>query len=409
MALPAGTVSANLLAAQERLVQLQATSRQHRLAAGLPVDQRSAPPTTVSLATAHVAAHLPEHLGWGSTTLTAVARQTRQPNTATTINTDWPLEPALCDPPPNATFPSPSGNDTLKLYPDIAIGLLSQEQTAPGRIWLLLRHLDSKGCGWLDLTNVREQLATKGSAWRVCGWRQLRNLLNQGEGVFWVRANGRLWLRSVVNVAAALQVPRLALPPVALPVAALTLSIGQVRAHLYASFHSSRGAKTGTRPAAPIARATIASLTHVQPRAQRRYEKAVRVRSKRHFAIGGRAHAQAVENAAWQRGSAAFTLTDKKGKQGSSNQRYIAWQLPNSYTGPHKAQPKGQQKRINQALSDLFMQGMTGNGHGRLGKRYYGHGRAAAAAYSRGCHHEIYWYDGRLGAWYCLEPEGRKK
>ncbi len=409
MALPAGTVSANLLAAQERLMQLQATSRQHRLAAGLPVDQHNAAPATASLTTAQVATRLPDHLGWGSAAVTAVARQTRQPNTPTTANVDWPLEPASCEPPPDASSSPPLGNDTLKLYPDIAIGLFSREQTAPGRIWLLLRHLDSKGCGWLDLSSVREQLATKGSAWRVCGWRQLRNLLNQGEGVFWVRANGRLWLRSVANVAAALQVPRLVLPPVALPVTALTLGIGQVRAHLYASFHSSRGTKTGTRPAAPIARATIASLTHVQPRAQRRYEKSVRVRSKRHFAIGDRADAQVMENAAWQRGNALFTLMDKKGKQGSSRQRYVAWQLPNSYTGPHKAQPKGQQKRINQALSDLFMQGMTGNGHGRLEKRYYGHGRAAAAAYSRGRNHEIYWYDGRLGAWYCLAPEGRKK
>jgi hypothetical protein len=286
--------------------------------------------------------------------------------------------------------------------------MFQQELTAPGRIWLLLRYLDGAGRGWLDLEEVRTHLTNKQSPWQVCGWRQLRNLLNEGDGVFWVRGDGRIWLHSTTRVAAALQVNRLALPPVALPVFVLTQTIGQVRAHLYASFHSSRAVKaTATQRPAPIARETIASLTNVIPRTQRRYEKVARVRANRHFAIGGKASETALEEAAWQHGQATFRLNDKKGSQGTKNQSYVAWQLPNSYTGPHPVQPKGQQKRINQALSDLFMQGMTGNGQGRMEKRFYGHGRAAAQAYNRGVTHDIYWYDGRARIWHCLE--GRKK
>ncbi len=209
-------------------------------------------------------------------------------------------------------------------------------------------------------------------------------------------------------MAVALQVNRLALPPVALPVSVLTQTIGQVRAHLYASFHSSRTEKaTHGHPPPPIARETIASLTHVIPRTQRRYEKVARVRARRHFAIGGKASEMAQEEAAWQHGQATFRLNDKNGVQGTKNQSYVAWQLPNSYTGPHRLQPKGQQKRINQALSDLFMQGMTGNGQRPIEKRFYGHGRAAAQAYNRGVDHDIYWYDGRVHIWHCLE--GRKE
>lgn len=316
--------------------------------------------------------------------------------------------------PQSPTPPAPPA--TIKLYPDIAAGLFQRELTAAGRIWLLLRHLDAVGRGWLDLADVRAQLTTKTSPWRVCGWRQLRNLLNEGDEIFWVRNDGRIWLRSTAHVAAALQVNRLSLPPVALPVSILTLRIGQVRAHLYASFHSSRTGKVeaaSSSPSAPIARDTIASLTHVIPRTQRRYEKAARVHAHRNFAIGGKEHEAALEEAAWQHGQATFRLNDKIGRQGTKHQSYVAWQLPNSYTGPHRLQPKGQQKRINRALSDLFMQGMTGNEQRLIEKRFYGHGRAAAQVYNRGVTHDIYWYDGRTGVWHCLEASarisGRKK
>lgn len=416
MALPAEAISADLLAAQNRLAQLQAQSRAERLALGAPVDRnsygRTPAPSPLQLPT-----DLPTHLGWGSVPLTAVARKTTTP-TLSEIE-DRRLE--IGDEAPSPILPAPTPPDeTVKLYPDIAAGLFQRELTAPGRIWLLLRHLDSNGRGWLDVAEVRAQLCGKESPWQVCGWRQLRNLLNEGEGIFWVRPDGRIWLRSITHVAAALQVTRLVLPPVALPVSSLTRNMGQVRAHLYASFHSSRGGKMETgrpeaasgSPSAPIARATIASITHVIPRTQRRYEKAARVHTSHNFAIGGKTNAETAEEATWQHGQATFRLNDKKGLQGINGQSYIAWQLPNSYAGPHRLQPKGQQKRINEALSDLFMQGMTGNGQRLLEKRFYGHGRAAAQAYNRGVTQDIYWTDGRCRPdrtriWYCLES--RKK
>ncbi len=424
MALPAGELSADLLAAQERLAQLQAKSRAERLAQGAPVDRTAhgRPPSSPVPSPLQPPPDLPAHLGWDSAAVTAV---TRKKNEIGRLG-DWGI--VINAQSPNLTVSSPPISQSrgvltanlpisslsIKFYPDIATGMFQRELTAAGRIWLLLRHLDSNGRGWLDMAAVRAQLTGKESPWRVCGWRQLRNLLAEGEGVFWVREdgrqvnNGRIWLRSTKHVALALQVPRLALPPVALPVSVLTLPIGQVRAHLYAAFHSSRAGKTPTgQPAAPIARDTISSLTHVIPRTQRRYEKAARVHTSHNFAIGGKASETALEEAAWQHGQATFRLNDKKGAQGKTNQQYIAWQLPNSYTGPHRLQPKGQQKRINQALSDLFMQGMTGNGQGHKEKRFYGHGRAAAQAYNRGVTQDIYWADGRSGngrarIWHCL-------
>lgn len=399
VALPAGDRSTELLAAQQRLEQLQQQARERRLAAGLPVGQRDygrTPPQSPSLS--HIATQLPPHLGWESAAVTAVVRKGIQKEGIR----DWRLEIEDCQTISNLQSPI-STNETIKLYPDVAIGMLRQKQERAGRVWLLLRHLDNRGQGWLDLETIKTKLTGNGAVWPVCGGRQLRNLLNQGEGVFWVRADGRLWLRSVAKVAAALQVSKLTLKPVAMPVKVLTRTIGEVRAHFYAAFHSSRGMKA----CKPIARETVAELTHVQPRTQRRYEKWARVKQQPHFAVGGRATAETIEATAWQHGRATFQLKDYRGKQGKPGQEYMAWQLPNSYAGPHDSQPRGQQKRINQALSVLFTQGMTGNGHGHTERRFFGHGRLAAQAYNRGVEHDIYWFDGRIGVWHCLESAGK--
>ena len=81
--------------------------------------------------------------------------------------------------------------ETVKVYPDIALGMLRQGETATGRIWLLLRHLDQEGRGWLRIDIIKHHLTHKTSKHRVCGWRQLRKLLNRGEGVFWTRDSAR--------------------------------------------------------------------------------------------------------------------------------------------------------------------------------------------------------------------------
>ncbi len=65
--------------------------------------------------------------------------------------------------------------------------MLRQEQTAAGRLWLLLRHMDVDGRGVLRVVNLRETLTTPKTRHRLCGWRQLRNLLRQGEGLYWQR------------------------------------------------------------------------------------------------------------------------------------------------------------------------------------------------------------------------------
>ena len=368
-------VSEALLQAQERLEQLRLCAQQ----AQRPFPQRAA---------ADLTEHLPDHLGWGTAQLTAVLRQATQSADNSPENDNWietvqPLESAV-ETAVSDSSPSNIKEAIVKLYPSIALGMLQKEATAAGRIWLLLKYLDKNGRGWLDKRESNFRLTDKTSNLRVCGQRQFRNLLQKGEGVFWQVDRQRIWLKSMVKVAEQLDVARLQYKPVGLPVAILTEKIGVVRAHLYASLHSGRSQ-------APISRDKLAELSNVNPRIQRRYEKIAKVKKQTNYALGQQANGNSLQEKAWQQGHAAFTLTDFAGKQGQAGKSYLAWQLPNSYSGPHAQLAKGQQKRINQELTDLFMQGMTGNGRGsRLTRRFFDNGRIAAKAFSK-AQQDLYW------------------
>jgi hypothetical protein len=364
---------------------------------------------------AHPPMALPDHLGWESAAVTAVLRQSSPsgqatPAAARAANHFFSPEEALPHPP---TTPEPTTAVSLRVYPDLALAILRQEQAAPARVWYLLRHLDETGCGWLEETAVRHHLADSQSPLRLCGRRQLRNLLNEGEGLFWERRNGRIWLRSLVKVAVGLEVNRLQGRPVAVPLTHFISGIGAFRAHLYATFHSGRGSQD--QMAGPIARETLANLSHVPPRTQRLYEAKARVKKAFNFALGQPVSTKTAQNTRWQKGHSLFELTDYRGKHGPAGAKYLAWQLPNSYNGPHPQQQNGRQKRLNQSIADLLPIGMTGNDDtpvapARL-RRYCRHGQMAARLYNRSPR-DFYWPTYRptardRGIWYVLNQSNK--
>ncbi|UCG24373.1 MAG: hypothetical protein JSW55_20005 [Chloroflexota bacterium] len=278
--------------------------------------------------------------------------------------------------------------------------MLGQEMAAPGRIWLLLRYLDRYGRGWLYVDQVQQRLCGKESDLRVCGRRQLRNLLRQGQGVFWQRDKERLWLRSAARVATALGVERLRARPVSLPLPVLLGGIGQVRAHLYASFHSGRIANAKEKAGQPINRATLEKITHVPARTQRFYEQRAGVQSQANIAVGERLTQKNLQERAWRHGRATFPFVDSEGKHGPAGGRYVAWRLPNSYRGPHELSPKGRLKKINRQI-DLVNSRAQGNDHGQadawltVDRLFHPSGQEAGRAYNRDRSQDIYYPAGR--------------
>ncbi len=400
-------VSAAMRSAQASLAALREQRRLERQKIGLPIrTDENGRFLSPSPAPPQISPTLPPHLGWHSPAVTAILQpKNRTANSQTRQLADPPTRR-----PANSPARQPANQPTCKLYPDVALGMLRGELATAGRIWLLLRHLDAKGQGWLHDRDARQALTQRRSSLRVCGQRQLRNLLEQGEGIFWQRQNGRIWLRSVAKVAAALGVWRLTGRPVALPITALTQGMGKVRAHLYASFHSGRQKGRAQATANPIARETLQQLTHVHPRTQRRYEKQARVQVRANFAVGQPLNSATAQRTAWRHGTAVFHLTDVEGVQGTPGTTYLAWQLPNRYAGPHLLQPRGRQKRINRELADLFMQGMTGNSKGTgeaiPAKRFYAHGKAAVRAFNRQADQVFYWPAPKQNLWHVIEGIG---
>jgi hypothetical protein len=402
-------ISSSLLEAQERLVELRKIVRsKERATFSLATDHGRSLSTSKDLA--NYPTHLPDHLGWGSETLTRALKATRsserhQPKSKPNdlehpqreLAEELVIHCSLQPPEPIPQHDLPA-ND-IKLYPDIALALLREQLVAPGRLWLLLRYIDQRGRGWLEIAEARRLLTTKKSALRVVGWRQMRKLLTRGEGLFWQRNNQRIWLRSPLKVAASLNIRRFNHQPVGLPKMILLQNIGLVRAHFYASFHSGRAAaKENPGPAAPISRATLQALCQTSRRTLRNYERQAGVHSQRNFAIGKPLTVQEHQNQAWARGRAVLKISDHEGRVGRKGVTYTAWQLPNSYSGPHKKQPKGRQKRMNRKLADLFMKGMTGNGeqvdqpgNGDGQRRFFDNSVAATTTYNRQPMNDLYW------------------
>jgi hypothetical protein len=263
--------------------------------------------------------------------------------------------PSFTDPDAPATFNQKAGLLTqITLYPALALAILRHKLAGAGRLWHLLRALDGNGRGWLSHEEARAAFTQAGSPLRFCGPRQLRNLIGQGDGRFWDDDGERLWLRAPAKVAAGLGVARLDGRAVAAPLSAFTGGIAAVRAHLYASFHSGRDG-------APVARRTIAAKSGVAPRTQRAYDRAAKVGRSANFARGPRLDTEAAEALAWRKGPACFTWMDAEGAQGTKGARYLAWQLPNSYDGPHAPLSRRAGKRIQRRLADLLTQGTAGN------------------------------------------------
>jgi len=391
--------SPELLAAQAKLTQLRA---QRRAAV-----TDSIPQSTPTVYSASPIEQLPAHLGWGSTTLTTVIRRLTPEASSSEAPPCVGQWSGVEAEPRCAVSSVPAA--TISLQPAIGLALLHEEQAAAGRVWLLLRYLDGVGQGWVTIRQAHEWLTVASSPYQICGGRQLRKLLAQGEGLFWRRRNGRIWLHGLAKTAANLKVSRLSGQPVRLPINALLGRVGVVRAHLYASFHSSRNHHTTK----PIARATLQQLSRVSRRSQRNYEQRAGIRRQRNLAVGELNTDQNREQRGQKQGQALFTFNDNKGKQGSPGKQYLAWQLPNSYIGPHQSAPLGRQKRINRELADLFMQGMTGNGEEMVNcaavrrRRFQTNGAQAARQFNQNSQHDLYWptqlgENGRAQLWHLL-------
>ena len=374
---PSVELSPQVLEAQARLLQLRA---QHGIAPRPQVD----PPWEADVAT-------PE-LYWSlRNAQTALQLKRLQDglifrNSRDTVELEVPKsDPQQEEIFPTTTTKNAQASRSVVVHPTLLLAILKQNLEAPGRVWLLLRAIDSQGQGWLKIEDIRCLLTTTDSPWRICGWRRLRQLLKQGQDIFWQRDNqDRLWLRGAHRIAYTLDSGRLQGFPVELPVRALLGGIQDTRAAFYACFHGGRDQK-------PISRQTLNQITGIAERTQRTYDQVARIKRQQNIAIGERFTQEKAQERAWTQGRGVFRFVDAQGLQGRENQEYIAWHLPNSYQANYQSRSRGSRKRLNRKLADLLKKGITGNGENKVKKVFFPTGTLAARACSRDPDSDAYW------------------
>ncbi len=129
----------------------------------------------------------------------------------------------------------------------------------------------------------------------------------------------------------------------------------------------------------------------VPERTQRHYCKIAKVERKSNIAIGKKHTPQNAEETAWQHSRAVFDFIDIQGKQGREGAHYLAWHLPNSYSGPHQQSPKGRMRKINRKLVDLVTKGARGNNSKTVERLYFANGKEAGQSLNRGVEVDAYW------------------
>lgn len=261
---------------------------------------------------------------------------------------------------------------TINIFGHLLDRLQQSGQVGEGRVWLLLRFLDRQnGEGRVSVKLARHMLTSKRGSYRCLSWKRLRQILNQGEGVFWHRdeAGAYIYYHSEVRVAQAVRLTLVRGWAVKIPVRDLCQPIKQVRALFYDAFHSARG--DGFQE--PITRRILQERGNGDARTQREYESLRGVERQAQYASLGKynvlawrqAQAEDGDGSGERIGGPAFIFVDYKGILGENPQRlkrpthqqhwhniYIMRQIGNAYRGTLPTVKRGR-KWTNQKLKHL--------------------------------------------------------
>lgn len=232
----------------------------------------------------------------------------------------------------------------IRVYPTLALEAKKQGHAATCRAWLLMRHADVDGMGWLSMRGVRGLNIG-------IGWRRMRQLLASGAGLFWVLDGDRVWLRSPKRVSIELGIERLFGKSVLIPVEQIQKGIGSYNAAVYAAWHAGRRA-------APVSRRAVQQATDIPERTQRHYDQVADVRRVVNVSIDDVLTTEGAENHAWKHGNASMTFVDSGGRTFGRNRKvYLSRQLPNSYRTGLTAKRSRRQREYNYVLQTCGLMG----------------------------------------------------
>jgi len=272
----------------------------------------------------------------------------------------------------------------VKSYPEISLAVMRRRLEPLYRVWLLARHLDRPGRGWVSIKYLRHFVSSQ----RLFGLRALERAIAK-RCIFYHQFRGYLELHGVHKVAAALDV-ELRDRPTLLPLGAFT-SMLQLRQAFVAS-------RFAHKPRT-IAIATLVMLTGRSRRTVSRYLQSE--------------HIVKTPNAMICRRDPSLDLTPEMAQEGYFHGRVagktaLLKRMPNTYETDLEPAAFGQVK--SQRLSPLSTPA------GGFNRRYFSHPKGAARALQALSPHEsVFLLSGNcfddMGSqlwrgYHCLDPHG---
>ena len=316
---------------------------------------------------------------------------------------DWlrlPVKISSPAPENNPEPPTQPDQTAVRVAPTLAAHCLDKNHfyrghalNGPYRLYKILQVLDWEGRGWLSNAFVSAALTRKESRYYIFGRRQLKNMLQRGEGLFWQRAKskGELRIRLVARagVASRLLNGRLRGQEVSFP---LQYMIGggrgrqaAVDAALYTAVHAGQIERKGK--SGPVSRATLRDVSGCSSYRQRRYEKRMGITVASNIHILGRHSEYKLDQARLQQGLPVYKHTDYQGKinRHRRGDNYIAQRLPNSYHTPHTfaVVHSRRQRTINRQLVGLCHMGSEGSDSSEYVRLFHENAQSAVRSFNR--------------------------
>lgn len=246
------------------------------------------------------------------------------------------------------------------------------------RVYWLAYHLEPSKGGKLTIAQLREALTGKDSELRAFGWRRLRQILREGEGVLWTRRDDAagelcLWRHSPARVLLALGGERLRGRPVAVDARDIAAGKHAYSSAMLSAWHAGRRSND-----APISQGSVRQATAVAESTQRTYQKTAQIQTTRNIALTGKQYTPDAHRAAlFEMGAGVFVMR-KRSKSGAYYTQ-LAYALPNSYTSKLETLPRGRTRKINRHLVTNAERGKDG----QIQRVYFDKASSAAAAASK--------------------------
>jgi len=256
----------------------------------------------------------------------------------------------------------------VKTFERLNQEVLRKNQARQYRLWLLLRSLDEQGKGWVSYEEALEAFLKLGLS-----RRSFRDILRKGEGLWWTRAQKRIFYFGLEKVCLRLQV----LPgrPILVP---LARRLSEFRALLHASFF--------VKPKT-ISRTRLQELTGKSKTTLRRWEKLTGVKVQPNLGYSPKPLSKEKSSVSrcigYDEEGQPFWEVCLDGKA------HLAWQIPNTYVAEFERAPYGLARRIRKKLRPLV------GGEGERLFRLYFESPRDAYRYQKKTGEAVYVLDGR--------------